>query len=56
MGRKKIPAKDWFSVSFTSTRKAARKEKKGMKKGTGYRYKVKRNPDKKGWTIFGRRE
>jgi len=45
---------DWFSVSFPATKKAGQKELKGMKvRGIGnYIYKLIRNPDKKGWTIF----
>ena len=58
MGRKKIKQSSWFTVSFTNTRAQARKEKKRLSRGKGdpWGYKIARNPDKKGWTLFGRRK
>ena len=50
-------ASNWFSVSFPGTEKAAMKELKILRKtgfGSVYSYKMKRNPDRKGYTIFAR--
>ena len=45
----------WFSVSFPGSKKAGKREISDMRKfATRYEYKLRQNPDKKGWTIFGR--
>ena len=47
--------KGFFSVSFPGTKKAAQREIKDMRKfTTRYEYRYRRNPDKKGYTIFAR--
>lgn len=47
--------KGYFSVSFPGTKKAGKKELKKFRTETfGYKYILKRNPDKKGYTIFAR--
>ena len=52
---------DWFTVSFPGTKKAAMKELKMLRekesrlsKYLAYSYRMKRNPDRKGYTIFAR--
>lgn len=47
---------DWFSVSFPGSKKEGKKELAGFKlRNLGnYIYKLKQNPDKKGWTIFAK--
>ena len=52
--------KGWFTVSFPGSFTAAAKEVNDLRisnaaRGGKYQYRVKRNPDYKGYTIFGRR-
>ena len=49
--------REGFAVSYTRTRKQARKELRTLFSNRNtYQYRAARNPDKKGWTIFARRK
>jgi len=49
----------WFAVSYVSNEKQAKNELRGLEERAGdykgrYEYKIKENPDKKGWSVLAR--